>query len=95
MDATTGQRLAAARRRALAPLTAHPSHSVLTWAHRNIRLGAAGAALLLLLAGWWIFQPSAPPYSPETDILLLTGELPPAAYADNTFSQWLEAHATF
>ncbi|MDP2786897.1 MAG: DUF3619 family protein [Pseudomonadota bacterium] len=52
-------------------------------------------ALALLLAGWWFVQSLPHPYSPETDILLLTGDLPPDAYADKTFSQWLETHATF
>ncbi len=112
VNATTEQRLAAMRRQAL---TNHPEWAThgtrvgsswsLSWSfgqafkHRRVRLAGAAMIVLLLVANWWITQPSTSPsplpYSAEMDILLLTGELPPNIYADNTFSQWLEAHATF
>jgi len=95
IDALTSQRLASMRGQTLAGDNMIPAdHSVLAWASRPAWI-AGFLALALLLAGWWFMQPAPSPYSAETDILLLTGELPPAAYADNTFSQWLEKHSTF
>lgn len=95
IDPSTELSLASYRRRALAEHhTSHSSHTVLAWAHKHARMGAI-LALALIIASWWSLQPVAPPYSAETDILLLTGEIPPNAYADNSFSQWLEARATF
>jgi hypothetical protein len=96
MDASTHHRLAFIRRQAIKDQTAsrYQGSAVLVWAHRHARM-AAVLLLTLIIASWWFLQPSSPPYSAEIDILLLTGELPPAAYADNTFSQWLETHATF
>jgi hypothetical protein len=89
IDASTSQRLASMRRQALAgDRGAHAGHAVLVWVHRHLRL-AAFITLAVLWAGWWFVQNAPRPYSAETDILLLTGDLPPDAYADKTFSQWL------
>jgi hypothetical protein len=99
LDASTEQRLNAMRRHALAErqITHAPqavSLAIAAWTHKHARMGLA-LATALIMAGWWFLQPTNPPYSAETDILLLTGELPPNVYADNTFSQWLDARATF
>lgn len=95
IDASTSQRLASMRRQALAGDSAlQRGHAVLVWVYRHSRL-AAFLALAVLLAGGWFAQNAPRPYSPETDILLLTGDLPPHAYADKTFSQWLKSRAPF
>lgn len=95
LDASTEQRLNSIRRQALAEhQVSHSPQAVLAWTYQHARMGAV-LAVALIMAGWWFLQPTNPPYSAETDILLLTGELPPNVYADNTFSQWLDARATF
>jgi multidrug efflux pump subunit AcrB len=95
LDVPTGQRLASMRRQALAEVHLNGrNHTVLAWAYRHARMGIF-LALALLMAGWWFMQNTPRAYSPETDILLLTGELPPNVYADNAFSQWLEARTNY
>jgi hypothetical protein len=51
--------------------------------------------LAIVFSGWWFVHNAQPSYSAETDILLLTGDLPPNAYADKTFSQWLDSRTLF
>ncbi len=95
LDAATAQQLAQFRRRALSA-RAHPSHAgaVLVLLHRHSFL-APLLVLALLFSGWWLMQSPQASYSAETDILLLTGDLPPNAYADKNFSQWLKKRASF
>ncbi|OYY94744.1 MAG: hypothetical protein B7Y41_04000 [Hydrogenophilales bacterium 28-61-23] len=89
IDAPTGHRLASMRSQAISGDRATLGGiGILAWVHRHIRL-ASFATLAILLASWWFVQTAPRPYSVETDILLLTGDLPPQAYADKTFSQWL------
>jgi multidrug efflux pump subunit AcrB len=96
IDTTTSLRLASMRRLALAgdTTTQHRGHAVLVWVSRHAWLTAL-LALAMLVAGGWFTQNHPRVYSPETDILLLTGDLPPNAYADKTFSQWLKSRAPF
>lgn len=95
IDASTSHRLALMRRHALARNKVdHMGGSVLTWVHRHSWIGAF-LVLALLFSSWWFTQQAPRAYSPETDILLLTGDLPPNAYADKTLTQWLESRTSF
>lgn len=95
MDAATLQRLGALRRQAVASQHsfAH-GHHILSLLQRH-SLVSVLLALFILISGYWFVQTGQPAYSPETDILLLTGDLPPNAYADKTFSKWLDARSRF
>ena len=95
LDAATARQLAQFRRQALSA-RASPAHAggVLVLLHRFSFL-APLLVLIMLFSGWWLMHSQQPPYSAEMDILLLTGDLPPNAYADKTFSQWLNKHASF
>ena len=95
MDASTVQRLASIRRQAIT--ARHPAsqgHGVLAMLHRHSFMSAL-LALAIVFSGWWLVHNAQPSYSAETDILLLTGDLPPNAYADKTFSQWLDSRTLF
>jgi len=95
IDPATLNRLASMRRQAVSTQPdASRGHHVLTLLHRHGWVSAT-LALALLLTGWWFAQNTQPTYSAETDILLLTGDLPPNAYADKTFSKWLAARSMF
>ena len=95
MDAGTLERLAQVRRHAVTPSRSMSAgHTVVALLHRHA-YASTFLALLLALSGWWIAQNSTPSYSAETDILLLTGDLPPNAYADKTFAQWLDTRSTY
>lgn len=95
MDAPTLRQLATIRQKAISSHH-HPAfgHHVVALIQRH-SLVSMLLVLVLMLAGLWLAQNSRPPYSAETDILLLTGELPPNTYADKTFTQWLDARTTF
>ncbi len=95
IDTSTKHRLALLRQQALSGESQmQRGHGVMVWVFGHTQI-VLFLALVLLLAGGWFMRSAPRTYSPETDILLLTGDLPPHAYADKTFSQWLEAHATF
>jgi len=95
MDAVTLNRLAQMRRQVVTGgQTLSQGHGVLALLHRHA-FASAFLVLLLALSSWWYLQNSQPSFSAETDILLLTGDLPPNAYADKTFSQWLEARTSY
>ncbi len=95
IDASTTHRLASMRRRALTINNAtYVGSPVLTWVHRHSGIGAV-LVLVLILSSWWFTQKTPHAYSAETDILLLTGDLPPNAYADKTLTQWLESRNSF
>ncbi len=95
MDAVMLQRLAVMRRHAVSGFRAPvQGHGVLVILQRHGFISAL-LVLALLFSGWWYAQNSQPAYSAETDILLLTGDLPPNAYADKTFTQWLETRSSF
>jgi hypothetical protein len=95
MDAETLQQLGTLRRQAVASQHsfAH-GHHILSLLQRH-SLASILLALFILISGYWFVQTRQPAYSPETDILLLTGDLPPNAYADKTFSIWLDARSPF
>lgn len=95
IDAATLNRLSSMRRQAISnqPVASRGLHA-LALLHRH-GWASVMLALVILLAGWWFVQNSQPTYSAETDILLLTGDLPPNAYADKTFSQWLDTRSMF
>ena len=96
MDASTLRHLASIRRQAISASHTRlsPGHGVLALLHRH-GFASALLAVAILFSGWWFLHNAKPAYSPETDILLLTGDLPPNAYADKTVSQWLEQRAAF
>jgi multidrug efflux pump subunit AcrB len=95
IDASTSHRLALIRRQAVTRDSGtYRGNDVLTWAHRHARVSAF-LVLALLLASLWLMQSYPRTYSAETDILLLTGDLPPDVYANKSFSQWLEERAIF
>jgi hypothetical protein len=84
-------------RHRLASIRHHATHvdpvaidnrGVLTWAFQHKRL-ASFVTLALLLAGAWLVQKTPHADTAKTDILLLTDDLPPQAYADKKFTQWL------
>lgn len=92
IDPQIAAALAAARQRALSAAHCPRSTSlrVKAWT-----LTYAAAAVLLLLVGvtlvWLSPQPRPRGGEPvDTDILLLTGELPPNAYLDQDFPTWPE-----
>jgi hypothetical protein len=96
MDAATLQRLAMIRRQALTDRNrAVHGHHVLSLIQRHAGFSALMIAVTLMLAGLWLVQNAQPTHSAETDILLLTGDLPPNAYADQKFSQWLKSRTAF
>ena len=90
IDARTSARLAGARRFAVQNGVRHAGHGTLAYIPRHPWLGGA-VALGLLLAGWLLLQAQRSPDTAETDILLLTDDLPPNAYANQDFSTWLKA----
>ena len=95
MDASTLQQLGALRRQAVGSQhSLMHGHHILALIQRH-SLASILLTLLILISGYWFVQTRQPAYSPETDILLLTGDLPPNAYADKTFSKWLEARSPF
>ncbi len=55
---------------------------------RGILPGLALGAVLITLAIWWVAQQSITPDNGELDMLLLTDDLPPNAYADKDFPAW-------
>lgn len=104
MDAATRDRLAAARRAALAHYREKPQTVLgLAWTghaagwfaehHRlsNSRLLAAATALLIAVAGiaYWQHMKS-PNEIADIDMSLLTDELPINAYLDKGFDSWLK-----
>jgi hypothetical protein len=90
LDAATTARLAAMRREAVRGGGRHTGQGALVHAHRHPWLSIAMAAGLLL-AGWFVLHLQQPSDNAETDILLLTDELPPNAYAEQDFAKWLQA----
>jgi hypothetical protein len=95
MDDETLRRLGALRRQAVASQHSFShGHHILSLLQRH-SLASILLALFILISGYWFVQTRQPAYSPETDILLLTGDLPPNAYADKTFSKWLDARSPF
>ncbi len=95
MDTTTLQRLGALRRQAVASQHSMThGHHILSLLQRH-SVASIVLTLCILISGYWFVQSRQPAYSPETDILLLTGDLPPTAYADKTLSKWLDARSPF
>lgn len=88
LDASTTARLASARRHALSDGHTHAGSGILVQAHRHPLLGVA-MAIALAVAGWLLLNLQQPADTGEADILLLTDELPPNAYAEQEFSKWL------
>jgi len=95
MDTQTLQRLGALRRHAVASQqTFAQGHHILSLLQRH-SLASIVLTLCIVIAGYWFVQTGQPAYSPETDILLLTGDLPPTVYADKTLSKWIDARSPF
>jgi hypothetical protein len=90
MDAATLARLASMRRKVVRGDVRHAGYGVLTQVQHHPWLGLAVAAGLLL-AGWFVLQQGQLSELGETDILLLTDDLPPNAYAEKAFTQWLKS----
>lgn len=90
LDANTQTRLAGMRRAAVRNGIRHAGHGTLAYIPRHPWLGGA-VVLGLLLAGWLLLQSQRSADTAETDILLLTDDLPPNAYANQDFSKWLKS----
>ncbi len=90
LDAATLARLASVRHEVVRGDNHHAGHGVLTHAHRHPWLGLV-MAVGLLLAGWFVVNLQKPADTGQADILLLTDDLPPNAYAEQDFSKWLKA----
>lgn len=90
LDAHTSTRLAGMRSVAVRNGIRHAGHGTLAHIPRHPWLGGA-VVLGLLLAGWLLLQSQRSSDTAETDILLLTDDLPPNAYANQDFSKWLKS----
>lgn len=83
MDEATRARLYAARRGALSASRAAPSGAdILVLARHHARAVALILVVGLALAVWFGTRTQPQPESNNVDILLLTGDIPPQAYAD-------------
>lgn len=93
LDAATITRLSALRHHALthadAPIRGGSGTLALPLRHTWI---AALLVILLLFAGWAYMRQQELTSGVETDLLLLTGELPPGIYADRVFAPWLQGY---
>lgn len=90
LDTATLAALASARSRAVRGSPQLAGHGLLSHGQRHPWLGLAMAAVLLLV-GWFLYQAQRPVDTGEADILLLTDDLPPSAYAEQDFSRWLKS----
>ncbi len=93
MDGATAARLSALRHHALSRCGSpvRVGTGTLAWVQRHAWVAALLAALLLF-AGWSYTRQQESARSVETDLLLLTGELPPGVYADRVFAPWLQGY---
>lgn len=87
-------RLRQARQRALAGIrphtgTAHGSVLTLTWL-RHHPLWALASLVGLATLVWFLNKP-VPMDQGEMDLLMLSDELPPQAYVNKDFTQWLRS----
>lgn len=93
LDAATLTRLSAMRHNAVgrAALPERPLAGILTRALRPAWI-AAFAVFFVLLAGWQYQRQQEFARAVETDLQILTGELPPTVYADHVFAPWLQGY---
>lgn len=89
LDPMLATRLSALRRQAVNARHGHHhvGHGVVAWTHDHPWIAMA-LAVCLLLTGWLGYQPQSGDNG-EVDILLLTDDLPPQAYAERDFNKWL------
>lgn len=90
LDAATCSRLAGMRHAAVHRGIRHAGHGTLAQIHRHPWLILAMTAGMLY-AGWHFLQLQMAQDAADTDILLLTDELPPSAYVNQDFSKWLKS----
>lgn len=104
LDAATIERLAAARKRAVAamPHAAHNTQAVPAYAgsghhtlleylrEHHLSWAPALLGLLAALLVFTLWQQNSNKEPVATDTLLLASDLPPAAYVDQGFDAWLE-----
>jgi hypothetical protein len=93
LDTTTVAQLASMRRLALSNRKhSQVGQGLLAWTHdhpwRTMLLAAT-----LLVAAWTGYSWQQPSDNSDVDILLLTDELPPQAYAEKDFNAWLKHSA--
>jgi hypothetical protein len=93
LDAATVARLSALRHHALthADTPIRSGSGTLAWPRRHAWI-AALLVILLLFAGWTYMRQQELASGVDTDLLLLTGELPPGVYADRVFAPWLQGY---
>lgn len=92
LDAATVARLSALRQHALTHAdTPIRGGGALAWPRRRAWI-AALLGTLLLFAGWTYMRQQELASDVHTDLLLLTGELPPGVYADRVFAPWLQGY---
>jgi len=93
LDVATRAKLSALRHTAVTrgETFARPGPDVLAWTHRHTWASLL-LACALVFAGWSYNRQLEATAIVETDLLLLTGELPPSIYADEIFAPWLKAY---
>jgi len=94
MDGATAARLSALRHQALSHAAAahiRAGAGILTWVQRHTWV-AGLVVVFVLFAGWNHARQQKVAPNVETDLLLLTGELPPSVYADGVFAPWLQGY---
>jgi hypothetical protein len=93
LDAATVARLSALRHHALTHADIPIRGGAGTLARTQRHAWIAGLVVILLLfAGWTYTRQQELARSVDTDLSLLTGELPPGVYADRVFAPWLQGY---
>jgi hypothetical protein len=94
LDGATVARLSALRHSALdrgqPRLRHHPG--VMAWVQPRRAAVALALLVALAFAGWQQARQAELARVVETDLSLLTGELPPTIYADRIFGLWLKGY---
>lgn len=94
LDPVLAMRLASMRRLAVdnRPAHYHMGHGVAVWAHEHPWVVML-LAISILFSGWLGYSQRQTGDSGDVDILLLTDDLPPQAYAERDFNKWLHLPA--
>lgn len=93
LDVATSAKLSALRHTAVSrgETGTRTGLGVLTWVQQPAWISLL-LACALVFAAWSYNRQLESTISVETEMLLLTGELPPTIYADQSFAPWLNAY---